>query len=160
MLYAELFSDSRERRALYSLDRWLNFEIKSSFLTGAIFFLPYGLVFTALQALMVVFFPVLIWRLIEARWFRTLAVFAVLMAGAQFGLQALGLAPAVTGYLAPMARLIPFYLFCIILRFVVADRLHDLDGAAMLARWDSEDLLSADAVVTDHPPITSLTRAR
>ena len=127
-----------EDQALIQLDRWLGYEVKSALLLGLLFLLPMGPVVWMLHALMVVFTPVMIVQLYRARWYRSLALFIVMMACGYVVPRVMTVDPLMGGILYPAAQFVPFYFFCWALKWVIRDRVSELRA---LEKMRAEDLL-------------------
>jgi hypothetical protein len=127
-----------EEQALFQLDRWLGYEVKSTLLLGLLFLLPMGPVVLLLQVLLVVFMPIMIVQLYRAKWFKTLAFFVLIMAFGFLMPRSVSLDPRMEAVLYPIFLFVPFYFFCWVLKWVVSERVSELKA---LEKMRVEDAL-------------------
>ena len=134
-------SVTEEEYSLRQLHYWLRYEGLTPLLGGFAFFVPYGLVMTVLVGLAVVFAPYMVWQLWRAKWFKTLAVFAVCVGVPLVVSRFVSADSFVLKFLLTYGPLVPFYFFTWILRLVIGEELAERSGVRL---FDHERERSAE----------------
>ena len=118
-------STSAEQHNLEHLHRWLTIGSSSGAFAGAVFFLPYGLVFMVLKWAAVLFSPYVLWRLIKAKRYGWITAF-VLLVGLPVGFSLFARPDTVSGVIFSALPLLTFYGYTLALRHSVGEWLEEL----------------------------------
>lgn len=129
---------SAEEEALFRLDRWLSYEVRSGWALLILFWMPGGIVMTLLYGLIVVFLPLIAVQLYHARWFKTLAALIVLCALGYVLPRMFEMDPRMIAWVHAAGMFIPFYFFCWVLRWVVAEKVSEVKALKAMARMDKQ----------------------
>ena len=114
-----------EEYALQQLHYWLAYE-GLTFLGGsAAFWFPYRLVFTVLVVLAAVFAPYMLWQLARARWFKSIAVFVLVVLLPFVGSRFVAVSDPLVEFLFLGVPLAAFYIYAWILRLVLGEHLSE-----------------------------------
>lgn len=128
-----LSASSKEDHAVERLYYWLNYQTKTIFIGGGLFWLPVGPIIWLLTAAACLFAPYLMWRLLQARWYKTLILFVVAVVTPYTMSLFANPQNQIMGYILSFGPLLAFYLFTWILKFVLGDTVDQIKGDKMLA---------------------------
>ncbi len=130
----ELFvhSVSEEEDSLQQLHYWLKYEGLTFLAGGFSFWVPYGLVVRILFILAAIFTPYMLWHLIRARWYKSVAIFVLFVLlpfTASFFVSA---EASLTKFLLMAVPLAWFYIYTWVLRLVIGEHLSETRSVRLL----------------------------
>ncbi len=128
---SDLISNAKtqEEHAIERLHHWLSLETKTAFIGGGVFWLPIGLITGLLTVLAMAFTPYLIWRLAQARWYKTIGLYGALVLLPLLAAQLTSLTEPVWSFVLRFGPLVMFYVFTLVLKHVLGDHLREIEGA-------------------------------
>lgn len=135
----DLYGNSREAQALIRLNRWLSYEVRSGWGVLLLFWLPTGIVMSGLYLLIAVFLPLLLLELYRARWFGSMVWLVVLVAAGFFIPRSFAMDPRMLPWVWSAGLFIPFYFYCWVLRWVVAEKVDEIRELATLEQMRAVD---------------------
>ncbi len=127
-----LTAKTQEEHATERLHHWLNLETKTAFIGGGVFWLPIGLISGLMIWMAIAFTPYLILRLVQGKWYKTLALYVAAVLGPLLAAQFVSPQHPMWSFVLMFGPLVMFYLFTWILKLVLADHLKELEGARLV----------------------------
>ncbi len=126
-----------EDDALIKLHKWLSYEVKSGWGILLYLWVPVGIATMILYLLIAVFLPLIALQLFRAKWYGTLVFFVGMVFSTYFGPRALSLDPMLLHWLNSMFLFLIFFLFCWVLRWVVAEKVEKIKEIDALERMST-----------------------
>jgi len=124
---------SSEDYAVERLHYWLNYQTKTIFIGGGLFWLPFGPIFLLLTIVAFLFAPYMMWRLAQAGWYKTLILFICVVIAPLVAAQFVNPQNQILNYALMFGPMLAFYLFTWILKFVLGDQVDEIKGNRLFA---------------------------
>ena len=133
-LHIMLNQRSREEEALFKLDRWLSYEVRSGWALVILFWMPAGIVMTMLYGLIAVFLPLIAMQLYRAKWLKTVTALVLMCLMGFLIPRSIEMDVRMMAWVYAAGMFVPFYFFCWILRWVVSEKVGEIKAMETLAR--------------------------
>jgi len=122
--------------SLRQLQQWLDYGKHTWSLGAGIIWFPFGIVFTILKIIAVVFTPYMLWHLFKAAWYKSIVVFLLIVILPFVVSKFLILQNDVLNYICAVLPILTFYIFTYIISYMIGEELNKINT---LRRWKREE---------------------
>lgn len=137
-LQADILANAitEEEYSLNQLQQWLQYEKHLWSLGAVIIWLPYFPVLWVLKILAIVFTPYMIWHLVKAKWYKSVAVFGAVVVLPYVVFQFIQVENNTLAFLLKVLPLLIFYFYNYILSYMIGEHLTEIKT---LKKWKREE---------------------